>query len=93
MAMKTIRETTGTQVLFWCPGCDMPHAVDKEIWTWNGDLERPTFYPSVLVEGGTDEIRCHSFVTVGEIEFLHDCSHKLRGRRVMLPPWPLNRMA
>lgn len=41
----------GGRVLFWCPGCDEAHAITEGPWTWNGDLERPTFTPSVLVGG------------------------------------------
>ena len=39
----------GQLVAFWCPGCDRTHTIDSHVWTWNGDLERPTFDPSVLV--------------------------------------------
>lgn len=41
-------------MLFWCPGCDEAHAIHHDgpnAWGWNGDLERPTFTPSVLVSG------------------------------------------
>lgn len=40
------------RVLFWCPGCDEAHAIHTRAngWTWNGDLERPTFSPSVLLQ-------------------------------------------
>ncbi|WGL50632.1 DUF6527 family protein [Nocardioides sp. BP30] len=41
----------GNRVLFWCPGCDEAHTIAEGTWTWNGDLERPTFTPSVLVGG------------------------------------------
>lgn len=44
----------GRRVAFWCPGCDEAHSVTVEApngWGWNGDLERPTFTPSVLVGG------------------------------------------
>jgi hypothetical protein len=81
---------------FWCPGCaewDEPgshlhstHAVDRT-WTFNGDVNRPTLSPSVLVTGRFkgEERRCHSFVRDGRIEFLSDCSHKLAGQTVELP--------
>lgn len=42
----------GRRVHFWCPACDDVHAITVDApnaWTWNGDLERPTFDPSVLV--------------------------------------------
>lgn len=42
----------GRRVHFRCPGCQKAHGVVIDVpegWTWNGDLERPTFTPSVLV--------------------------------------------
>lgn len=33
-------------------------------------------------------IRCHSYVTDGQIEFLADSSHELAGKTVPLPDWP-----
>lgn len=41
----------GQRVLFRCPGCDDNHQIHVGTWTWNGDLDRPTFSPSVLVGG------------------------------------------
>jgi len=35
-------------------------------------------------------LRCHSFVTDGNIQFLSDCSHELAGQTVPLPPFPIN---
>lgn len=77
---------TGKKLLFYCPGCKQYHAfvVDRNmhpVWTWNGDMEKPTFSPSLLVHGATDK-RCHSFVRDGKIEFLSDCFHELRGQTV-----------
>lgn len=37
---------------FWCPGCKTCHAVTLAGWKFNGDAERPTFSPSVLVRSG-----------------------------------------
>lgn len=44
-------------LIFWCQGCGEAHGVSVErppgqpgpVWGWNGDIERPTFTPSVLV--------------------------------------------
>lgn len=74
---------------FHCPGCGYQHCYHTEkpnpigaIWTFNGDLEKPTFKDSLLVnksrEGGYP--LCHLFVTDGEIRFLSDCTHKLAGQ-------------
>lgn len=52
-----LRDTTGNGLTFWCRGCEMPHRIqhgdgdgDGPRWTWNGDAERPTFSPSILVQ-------------------------------------------
>ena len=79
-----------------CPGCGMHHAFYTELamtngarWTFNGDLERPTFSPSMLCwwEEGEERAprRCHSFVRDGRIEYLDDCTHAMKGQTVDLP--------
>jgi hypothetical protein len=108
-----LRSVAGGGVSFWCPGCDKAHVISPAIWTWDGNVEAPTFSPSVLVTSGhytpghsgpdcwctynakhPDDPtvfkceRCHSFVRAGRIEFLGDCTHRLAGQTVPLPPWP-----
>lgn len=87
-----------------CPGCkgyhllpvtwlpagrvESPHVVGKPHWTFNGDMERPTFAPSILSRYTSEskgERVCHSFVREGRIEFLNDCTHALAGQTVDLP--------
>lgn len=87
------------RLLFHCPGCNWLHVVntagDRPVWTWNGDLVKPTFSPSLLYwiavhpeEPETfPEQRCHSFIRDGKIQFLDDCTHKLKGQTVPIPPW------
>ena len=80
--------------LWHCPGCNSVHACDNR-WTFNGDVEKPTFRASVLVtyEPGdpTDKDnprqRCHSYVTDGRIQFLADCTHASAGKTLDLPDW------
>lgn len=83
-------------VWIWCPGCKHHHilAVDapnslQARWEFNGDFEKPTFKPSLLVQWneGEEQIHkvCHSFITAGQIEFLNDCTHELAGQTVSLP--------
>jgi len=55
------------------------------VWTFDGDLERPTFSPSMLVGPNDPPRRCHSFVKAGRIQFLSDCHHGLAGATVELP--------
>ena len=48
------RRATPDRVVFWCPGCDSAHMISDAPgrWTFNGDFDRPTFSPSVLVTTG-----------------------------------------
>lgn len=54
------------------------------LWSFNGDLEKPTIEPSILVRGVRDgkDYRCHSFVKDGQWQFLGDCTHELANRTV-----------
>jgi hypothetical protein len=91
-----LRDTSDNKLLFWCPACDRAHAICRSLWTWNGDVEKPTFSPSVLVSyngndagiDGAPHRTCHSFVTDGMIQFLGDCTHLLAGKTVPLSEWP-----
>lgn len=103
---ETLHKYGSGRLAFWCPGCERPHAIncgearDGPVWSWNGDVEQPTFSPSVLVtcgrqvdpafqpQPGDPPERCHSFVTSGRIQFLSDCAHGLAGQTVDLPAFP-----
>lgn len=95
---KTLRSAEDGRLLFWCPGCDTAHAVPHGAgtgprWTWNGDAERPTFSPSLLVtydgaDAGTPNglpAVCHSFISDGRIQFCSDSTHALAGKTVDIP--------
>ena len=87
---------------FDCPGCKQDHTVyvrhnpaikhEHYVWSFNGNLERPTFCPSLLVEWeewdeekkATTQGVCHSFICNGIIEFLNDCTPGLRNKFVEL---------
>jgi hypothetical protein len=81
----------GRYVFFFCPGCGNAHMVcfgvpGRPNWTsYNDDPVKPTIRASVLCR--SEDRVCHSFVTNGRIEFLGDCTHKLAGQTVDLPPW------
>lgn len=76
--------------MFFCPGCKCGHWFKTDgpgpCWTFDGDMDRPTVSPSILVRGaGVPEYgTCHSFVRDGQIEFLNDCTHELAGKTVPL---------
>lgn len=51
-----LRDVAGGGLTFWCAGCKEAHTVwhgkgSGPRWTWNGDVDKPVFGPSVLVTG------------------------------------------
>ena len=77
-------------LFFFCPGCKCQHTYsvndDGTGWQFNGDIEKPTFTPSLFnrdfdTEGKVKSI-CHLFLTDGKIQFLNDCTHDLKGQTV-----------
>lgn len=86
---KEIKNADGASAGFvvQCPACGDWHLFDGR-WTFNGDFERPTFAPSMLVSTSVKGRRstvCHSFVRDGRIQFLDDCAHGMRGTTHDLP--------
>lgn len=80
-------EEHSKQYWFFCPGCQCSHAFTVPPWSFNGDVDKPTFAPSLMCNGHDAATRCHSFVKEGKIQFLQDCHHKLAGQTVDLPDW------
>lgn len=55
-ARRKLRTLEGGRVAFMCPGCGELHQVSVgdgpgPCWSFNGDFDRPTFSPSILVRG------------------------------------------
>lgn len=51
-----LRNSEGGGLHFYCPGCKHAHGIRTgdgagPRWGWNGNAEKPTFTPSVLVRG------------------------------------------
>lgn len=92
----TILETLSNRegvYLVNCPGCKMMHHIHtarfaSPRWEFNGNVESPTFTPSILVrwDEGTPPVYhvCHSFITDGKWQFLTDCTHELAGQTVAM---------
>ncbi len=86
---KFKRSDQGGQWWFECPGCKEVHAINDS-WTFNGDVDKPTVSPSILVNNNLanpESPKCHSFVRDGMIQFLDDCTHELAGQTVEIPDW------
>lgn len=91
----------------WCPACEQQHPL-PDVWKFNGDVNKPTFSPSfsqtftpdkVIDEyfgkGGipvSKQVKCHYFVTDGNIQFLPDSWHG-RSDIVAMPPLPESKTA
>ena len=92
--------------IFDCPGCKSWHLVHTAernslgaVWGFNGDMERPTFTPSLNQRVGpfpqgakrngqdwSGKIDvCHLFVRDGMCQFLDDCTHESAGQTLPLP--------
>ena len=93
--MAKVKELEPGVWVFHCPGCGYSHPFHTDAakhpthqsWQFNGDVERPTISPSLLVFKDVPLRRCHSFVRGGKIQFLNDCWHSLRGQTVEIPDW------
>ena len=77
---------------FHCDGCNSAHGVfidgkGTPNWLFNKNEDKPTFSPSILVTGGDENGKtiCHSYVENGQIRYLNDCTHHLKGQTVELP--------
>lgn len=70
----------------WCTACGCAHVFkdkgNKPIWSFDGNMEKPTVTPSLKVTGGKhgNEFVCHFHVKEGRIEYCGDCTHKLAGK-------------
>lgn len=80
---------TGYKIcFFWCPGCEEDHGFTVNnpyggpTWAWNGDVDNPTFSPSLLCNPNYEPRRCHLYVREGKIQYLSDCWHELKGQTV-----------
>lgn len=74
---------TWFQYQFHCPGCNYTHAVSPKVHCFNGDMDKPTLSPSFV--SPSKKIRCHSFIRDSKIQFLGDCTHKLKNQTVEIP--------
>ncbi len=87
-------EDGSTRAVFECPGCGIPHypvvgykgSWKGPKWEFNNDLDKPTLKPSIIVGDkiGKHKTLCHSYITNGEIRFLKDSTHHLKGNTIRL---------
>ncbi len=78
---NTIEPNVIVGYCFECPGCKTMHEFTTNpkfrtggVWTFNGNLDQPSFSPSLLVNKITD----------GKIKFYDNCDHDLKNQTVEL---------
>lgn len=87
--MKLKRGTA--QYWHWCPGCERLHPL-PDSWTFDGNVDMPTFNPSFLQYPSEPSKRCHYFLHAGVLEFCADSHHALAGQNVPLPEIPAGKL-
>lgn len=56
---RSKEDSDAPDFMFWCPGCKCghgvwttrPNGVTGATWTFNGNMDKPTFAPSIKIEG------------------------------------------
>ena len=89
MAKIKIHPTDNTMYMFWDVGLNQPNAfyIRGDCgWSWNGNVEKPTVNPSVLLTIGDE--RSHLFIRDGKIQYLSDCTHELAGKTIDMVDFP-----
>lgn len=84
--------------LFWCPGCKAAHPYrvarapwekpEVPTWDFNGNMQAPSFSPSLLCHASPGRPRCHLFLTDGQLRYCSDCEHDHAGKTVPMVPFP-----
>jgi len=87
----TDSETSEKSWWVWCPACLDFHIFDKR-WKMTGTEESLTFDGSMLVQGNRhgEDFVCHSFLRDGVWDFLGDCTHDMKSKKIPmvdLPDW------
>ncbi len=85
----------------WCPGCKGRHFFNLYAddnpggakWDFNGDIYRPSFSPSMHIKITDHDTRqqetlCHYYLREGQLQFLSDSGHELKGQTIDLPDFP-----
>jgi hypothetical protein len=87
------KQEGGSYWLFWCPACKCGHGIPTPRWGFNGNVNCPTFTPSLRryytdPETKQEHTTCHLNVTDGQIIYHGDCPHDFKGRTVPMEDLP-----
>ena len=91
---RFIRDGGNGYLMHWCPGCKSLHLYmvnsgePGRNWSYNGNHEKPSFSPSMLINQGQPGKTCHYFLTDGMLQYCSDTdAHGIKGT-VPLPELP-----
>lgn len=82
MKFKVREFSWGYHYTFFCPGCGCYHGFlvrndnCQPAWSFDGR----SVNPSLLSQTGP--IRCHLYIRDGNLQYLDDCTHDLKGQTV-----------
>ena len=91
----------GRSCWVWCIGCNVAHRIaiadeagnhEDVSWDWDGNMEHPTFDPSILTHTSPLDV-CHSYIKNGQWQYLSDSTHSKAGQTldmIPLPNWLVN---
>lgn len=90
---KYLRRSSDGAYLHWCPACQEVHQLPSNGWTFDGNVDCPTYTPSFkhwwtnhATTPPTTQI-CHYTLTAGVLHFYADSTHTTRGA-IPLPELP-----
>lgn len=81
----------------WCNACQTEHQFEVPRWKFDGNMDQPTFHPSMKVQWGRFKTKegtmgyikcCHFILRNGVMEYQSDCTHELKGQKVPLQDFP-----
>lgn len=72
-----------TAYFHWCPACDRMHPL-PDSWSFEGNVDQPTFSPSFRQTGVRDGKDCHYNITAGQIVWHADSWHGRVGSEPMV---------
>lgn len=90
------RDPETREPMIYCAPCQVFHLLplqplpgdrQQQNWGWDGNTERPTFYPMGLFKLHTFH-RCHFQILDGMIIYQPDCTHSYAGQTHLLRPPP-----
>lgn len=94
---------TVSYFLLWCPACGFGHVFEYPRWSFNGNLDKPTFTPSLrifvritkevddkLIDTGEIRTVCHFNLVDGQLQYAGDNPHQFNSQIITMQDIPEN---